>query len=97
MSLLHRNPDEGFVGLQNVLGLRASAQEIVHRWAAAMALDSVLDEGGKLHGVPESRYQIGALHAGINWDNPDAYSTPGALDLTSYAGQTKGPTSSRRS
>ena len=44
-----------------------------------MALDGVLDRGGKLqHGVPESRYEIAALNAGINWDNPDAYSTPGA-------------------
>ncbi len=79
MTALHRNPDEGFVGLQNVLGPRATAQQVVHRWAAAMALDAVLDRGGKLqHGVPESRYQIAALNAGVNWDNPDAYSTPGA-------------------
>ena len=79
MTALHRNPEEGFAGLQNVLGTRATAQQIVHQWAAAMALDGVLDNGGKLqHGVPESRYQIDALHAGINWDNPDAYSTPGA-------------------
>jgi hypothetical protein len=78
MSQLHRNPDEGFLGLQNVLGLRASAQEVVHRWAAAMAIDGVLDSGGKLRGVRESRYQIGALHAGVNWDNADSYSTAGA-------------------
>ena len=79
MTALHRNPDEGFAGLQNVLGPRATAQQVVHRWAAAMALDAVLDRGGKLqHGVPESRYEIAALNAGINWDNPDAYSTPGA-------------------
>jgi hypothetical protein len=79
MTALHRNPDEGFAGLQNVLGPRATAQQVVHRWAAAMALDAVLDRGGKLqHGVPESRYEIAALNAGVNWDNPDAYSTPGA-------------------
>jgi hypothetical protein len=79
MTALHRNPAEGFAGLQNVLGPRATAEQVVHRWAAAMALDGVLDRGGKLqHGVPESRYQIAALNAGINWDNPDAYSTPGA-------------------
>ena len=74
MTALHRNPDEGFAGLQNVLGPRATAQQVVHRWAAAMALDAVLDRGGKLqHGVPESRYEIAALNAGVNWDNPDAY------------------------
>jgi hypothetical protein len=78
MSQLHRNPSEGLAGLQAVLGTSATAQEVVHRWAAAMALDGVLDSGGKLSGPRESWYQIDALHAGVNWDNPDAYSTPGA-------------------
>jgi hypothetical protein len=78
MSQLHKNPDEGLFGLQNVLGLRASAREVVHRWAAAMALDGVLDRGGKLRGVRESLYRISALHAAVNWDNADSYSTPGA-------------------
>jgi hypothetical protein len=79
LTQLHRNPAEGFAGLQSVLGTRATAEQVVHQWAAAMALDGVLDRGGKLqHGVRESRYQIAALDAGVNWDNPDAYSTPGA-------------------
>jgi len=43
-----------------------------------MALDGALDGGARLHGGPASRYQIGALDAGINWATPDAYSTPGA-------------------
>jgi hypothetical protein len=80
MSALHRNPAEGFAGLQNVLGGRAGTQTVVHRWAVAMALDGVLDRGAKMPGLqqPKSLYQIAALDAGINWDNPDAYSTPGA-------------------
>ena len=79
MSQLHRNPAEGFAGLQNVLGSRATAKAVVHRWAAAMALDAAIDAGSKLrHSVPESLYQIKALNAAINWDNPDAYQTPGA-------------------
>jgi hypothetical protein len=79
MSALHRNPAEGFAGLQNVLGPRARTDQVVHRWLAAMALDGALDAGAKLQpGEPQSRYQIAALHAAINWDNPDAYSTPGA-------------------
>ena len=79
LTQLHRNPVEGFAGLQSVLGVRDTAAAVVHRWAAAMAIDAVLDRGGKLqHGVRESRYQIDALNAGVNWDNPDAYSTPGA-------------------
>ena len=80
MSALHRNPAEGFAGLQSVLAGRAAAQTVVHRWAVAMALDGVLDRGAKMPGLqqPKSLYQIAALDAGINWDNPDAYSTPGA-------------------
>jgi immune inhibitor InhA-like protein len=80
MSAFHRNPIEGFAGLQKVLGGRAATQTVVHRWAAAMALDAALDDGARMPGVqgPKSRYQIPALDAGINWDNPDAYQTPGA-------------------
>ncbi|MDQ2910576.1 MAG: immune inhibitor A [Actinomycetota bacterium] len=80
MSALHRNPAEGFAGLQSVLGSRSIASVALHRWAAAMALDGVLDRGAKmpLVFVPKSRFQIAALDAGINWDNPDAYSSPGA-------------------
>jgi hypothetical protein len=79
MSQLHRDPEHGFDGLQDVLGSRATARDVVHRWAVAMALDGVLDRGAKLRGnASRSPYQIAALDAGINWDNPDAYSTPGA-------------------
>ena len=39
----------------------------------------ILDRGGKLkHSGPGSLFQIDKLHAGVNWDNPDAFSTPGA-------------------
>jgi hypothetical protein len=79
MSQLHRDPGNGLGGLQDVLGRRATALDVVHRWAAAMAIDAVLDRGTTLRsGVPESRYQIQRMNAGVNWDNPDAYSTPGA-------------------
>ena len=63
-----------------MLGGRATTQTVVHRWAVAMALDGVLDRGAKmpLLQLPKSRYQIAALDAAINWDNPDAYDSPGA-------------------
>ncbi|HEX6702882.1 MAG TPA: choice-of-anchor J domain-containing protein [Gaiellaceae bacterium] len=81
MSQLHRDPLPGLTGLQDVLGSRATARDVVHRWAAAMALDGVLDRGAKLRPLATASpdlYQIGALDAGINWDVSDAYSTPGA-------------------
>ncbi len=80
ISALHRNPVHGLAGLQSVLGLGGgTAQDVVHRWAAAMAVDGALDAGGKLKPKADAGlYQIPALNAAINWDNPDAYSTPGA-------------------
>jgi hypothetical protein len=80
MSQLHRDPLPGLTGLQHVLGGRATTADVIHRWAVAMALDGVLDRGAKLQGAKNdaSLYQINALDAGINWDNPDAYSTAGA-------------------
>jgi Immune inhibitor A peptidase M6 len=90
MSALHRNPIPGLPGLQDTLGNRAGAADVIHRWAAAMALDGVIDRGANLRvngkavgdddiGASKAAlYQIDALDAGINWDNPDAYSTPGA-------------------
>ena len=79
MSRLHRADGNGLDGLQEVLGSRATSQQVVHRWAVAMAIDAVLDRGTTLrNGVGGSLYQISAMNAGINWDNADAYSTPGA-------------------
>jgi hypothetical protein len=45
-----------------------------------MAIDAALDDGAKMPGLgqPRSLYRIPALDASINWDNPDAYQTPGA-------------------
>jgi hypothetical protein len=79
MSQLHHASGNGLLGLQQVLANRATSQQVVHRWAVAMAIDAVLDGGTALRdGVNPALYQIAAMHAGVNWDNADAYSTPGA-------------------
>lgn len=96
MSQLHKEPGNGLEGLQAVLdahGSSESAMDVVHRWAAAMALDNVVDNGAKLAGGDPEAYSEDTLGAQINWaatygdinhdgtsDDPgnEAYATPGA-------------------
>ena len=77
MTALHRNDASGLAGLDAVLkqfGAGVSAMDTVHNWAAAMALDSAL--GSKAG--PGSPFSIASMNAKINWDNPQAYESPGA-------------------
>jgi hypothetical protein len=63
--------------LKGTAGTR-DRREIVHDWAAAVALDSVIDQGWHLTGGPDRRYRVRSLDLDVDWSNPDAYSTPGA-------------------
>ena len=82
MSALHRHDANGLEGLQAVLNLEGGvfgdAMEHIRDWAASVALDGVLDDDARLIGGDPAEYQVPTLDARINWDNPDAYSTPGA-------------------
>ena len=79
MTALHRDPDQGLASLRKLLAARgADAAEVLHDWAAMIALDKVLDDGAKLKGGSAARYQTPTLHASVNWDNPDSYLTAGA-------------------
>jgi Immune inhibitor A peptidase M6 len=53
MTALHRGDANGLAGLQEALGRRARARDVLHDWAAGVARS-------------------------VNWDNPRAYSAPGA-------------------
>jgi len=85
MTALHRSGGNGLAGLQDALGHRADAREVLRDWAAMLALDHTLDarrgdddddddDGGR----GGSRFQTPTLDAAINWDNPGAYAAPGA-------------------
>lgn len=77
MTALHRNDDSGLAGLDAVLDqFRAhrSAQETIHDWAAAMALDAAMGRRAR-HRSP---FSIASMNAKINWDNTQAYDSPGA-------------------
>ncbi|HSS74750.1 MAG TPA: hypothetical protein VLK53_14420 [Gaiellaceae bacterium] len=82
MTRLHRNDDNGLVGLQAVLKQESSkleAQDVLHDWSLMVALDGLIDDGAKIAGHPrEKSVTTPTLHATINWDTPEAYSTPGA-------------------
>lgn len=81
MSALHNEPGNGLQGLQNVLdakGTGISSADVVHDWAAMVALDHTLDQGVPLLGGDRSRFQTPTLDASINWANPDTTGLPGA-------------------
>ncbi|MGY2874119.1 hypothetical protein ACVW00_001309 [Marmoricola sp. URHA0025 HA25] len=80
MTALHRNDDSGLDGLDAVLSqfhAHRTAQETLHDWAAAMALDSVAGQR-KLTGGDSRALSIASMNAKINWDNAQAYESPGA-------------------
>jgi hypothetical protein len=81
MSALHSEPDNGLVGLQNVLdrfGYRERAQDVVHDYLAANAVDAAIDAGAKVKRGNTAELTTGSLSAKINWDTPQAYDSPGA-------------------
>jgi len=81
MTDLHNEDVNGLEGLQVVLDkylTGKSTRELLHEWAAMVALDRSIDDGAKLRGQKEAPYQADELHAAIYWENPQAYSTPGA-------------------
>jgi Immune inhibitor A-like, MAM domain len=81
MTRLHREDAIGLAGLDVVLdqaGSRRDSQDIIHNWAAMVAVDGLLDRGRNLQGGRRSEYQTPTLDATIDWNNPHAFATPGA-------------------
>jgi len=78
---LFREPAAGLEGVGRVLDRMGAAEDefgLMHDWSAALALDAALERGTPLRVGDPQRFQSRTLSASINWDNPDAYSTPGA-------------------
>ena len=82
MTDLHNEDVNGLPGLQAVLDKYLTgdeAQDVVHDWAAMVALDQAIDDGAKLRGTAkDADYTAPTLSASIYWENPQSYSTPGA-------------------
>ncbi len=92
MSALHRGDENGLAGLQEGLDAltghgkkgkgghgKVMAQDVLHDWSLMIALDGLLDQKYKLGGhLKASDVTARTLDATINWDNPNAYDSPGA-------------------
>ena len=82
MTRLHREDAIGLAGLGRRPRRRpvpgVTRRTIIHNWAAMVAVDGLLDRGRNLQGGRKSRYQTPTLDATIDWNNPHAFSTPGA-------------------
>jgi hypothetical protein len=81
MSALHRGQANGLAGLQEALDafeIPKTSRKLLHEWMVAVALDGVIDDGARMPHRAERWYQVRTLNAFINWDNDDAYDTPGA-------------------
>jgi len=80
MTKLHKGDRTGLKSLGSLLAAEGddTAADIVHSWAATVALDGVIDDGAALNGASEADYTAPTLDATINWDETHAYSKPGA-------------------
>ena len=82
MRRLHREDRNGLDGITHLLerySAGVGAQETVHRWAAAAALDQVIDRRrGRLEGGDAALFTARSLSSKINWANSQAYDSPGA-------------------
>ena len=81
MKSMHRDNANGLKSLQKLLtniNAQTTAAEVLIDWAAAMALDRVLDAGAALTGADPADLTASTLSAAINWDSPETHSTAGA-------------------
>ncbi|HEU4513039.1 MAG TPA: peptidase M6 [Nocardioidaceae bacterium] len=94
LTRLHTEPRNGLRALRAVIGnLGKIPMRVVHRWAATVALDEVLERGARLDGGERSTYSEDSLSFSVNWDavyddinhdgrpgdvGNEAFSTPGA-------------------
>lgn len=79
---LHNDPATGLGSVANLLAAAddpRSALDILHDWAAMVAIDGALDANDyRLFGGDPYRFQTPTLNASIRWEGDDAYDTPGA-------------------
>jgi hypothetical protein len=85
---------DGLQGVKKLVrrfGTARQAREIVHDWAAMVALDSYLDASNVAFNGKAAWYQAETLDASINWDTEDAWDTAGAPPNGSDYVRLRGP------
>jgi hypothetical protein len=83
MTSMHNSPGNGFKAVEEALAAvgksRVTVADLFHRWTLTVAVDGFIDGGAKIKGpYRKKQLQTNTLNASINWDNPEAYSSPGA-------------------
>jgi Immune inhibitor A-like, MAM domain len=79
ITALHRDPDQGLASVRKlVAGAGADVMNVIHDWAAMIALDDVLDRGYTLAGGQAAQYRTATLSASVDWRNPQAFTRSGA-------------------
>ena len=81
-TFLHLDQATGLSSVSNLLdeeGDDRTAMDILHDWAAMVALDGELDDNrGRLLRFDDDRVRTPTLDASVRWEGDDAYDTPGA-------------------
>ena len=79
LTAFHRDPDNGLRSLRKLAaGAGSDVAALLHDWAVMLALDGVLDRGGRLSGGAVGRFRVPTLDAAVNWAAPQSYLRPGA-------------------
>ena len=79
ITALHRDPDQGLTSVRKLAAAAgADVMDVIHDWAAMIALDGVLDRGYTLAGGQAAQYRTETLNAGVDWRNPQSFRKPGA-------------------
>lgn len=79
ITALHRDPDQGLASVRKLAAAAgADVAEVIHDWAAMVALDGVLDRGYTLAGGQAAKYRTATLAGGVDWRNPQGFNKPGA-------------------
>jgi Immune inhibitor A-like, MAM domain len=79
LTSLHRDPDQGLASVRKLAaGARADVMEVIHDWAAMVALDGVLDRGYALSGGQAAKYRTATVAGGVDWRNPQGFNKQGA-------------------
>ena len=79
ITALHRDPDPGLTSVRKLTAAAgADVMDVLHDWAAMIALDGVLDRGYTLTGGRAAQYRTETLNAGVEWRNPQTFRKAGA-------------------
>jgi hypothetical protein len=83
ITALHNGKANGLAAVQEALtavgDIKTKPLDLVHDWSLMVAVDAILSRGAQLKGpYRKADLTSSGIDASINWDTPEAYSSPGA-------------------